>query len=140
MTTRQSADPDGRDAITAQAVGEALAGRLYAVEAAIDGAMRESALLISMLPSARADLWLSAVTGQRIFEDSTASVQALAKARGHMVSTHNSLAALARRMGLDVLATGPINKPDDPALIDDVAGSPHTLETAQAVVGETNAA
>lgn len=98
---------------TAESVGEALANRLYAAENAIDSALTEAGALMSMLPSARTTLWLSAVTGQRIFDDAAASIQALAQARGHMVSAHNTLAALARRLGLEVLATGPVDKPED---------------------------
>lgn len=113
MTSRDTNVPCARDPLTAQSVGEQLASRLYAAEAAIDNALKEAGMLISMLPSARADLWLSAVTGQRVFDEAAASIQALAQARGHMVSAHNTLAAIARRLGLDVLATGPVDKPED---------------------------
>jgi len=98
---------------TRHAVGEALAGRLFAAEAAIDLALAETASLMAMLPTARSDLYLSAVTGQRAFVGAAASINALTLARSHIVDTHNNLAAVARRLGLDTLAVGPIDKPED---------------------------
>lgn len=91
-----------------------VAGRLYAAEAAIDAALSATATLAALLPAARADAYLSAVTGQRAFDGTAASIGALAAARSHLVDTHNTLAALARRMGLDTVAMGPMDKPYDP--------------------------
>lgn len=99
--------------MTRQAIGETLAARLYAAESAIDRAMAETAALAAALPAARADAYLSAVTGQRAFSGAAAAIAALADARGHLVQTHNTLAALARRLGLDALASGPVDKPGD---------------------------
>ena len=96
--------------MTRQAIGEALAARLYTAEAAIDRAMAESAALAAALPGARADAYLSAVTGQRAFSGAAATISALAEARGHLVQTHNTLTALARKLGLETLASGPIDK------------------------------
>lgn len=94
-------------------VGEDLAARLYAAEAAIDQALIETATLAAALPAARADAWLSVVTGQRAFEGAAATVGALAQARAHIVQTHNTLTALARKLGLEALAVGPLDKPGD---------------------------
>ena len=47
--------------MTRQSIGEALATRLYAAEAAIDRALAETAALAAALPGARADAYLSAV-------------------------------------------------------------------------------
>ena len=96
-----------------QSIGEALAARLYAAEAAIDQAMAEAAMLAAALPTARAEAWLSAVSGQQAFSGAAATVCALAEARGHLVQTHNTLAALARKLGLEALAVGPVDKPGD---------------------------
>lgn len=96
-----------------QSIGEALAARLFAAETAIDLAMTETATLASVLPAARADAYLSAVTGQRAFDGAAASISALAAARSHLVQTHNTLAALARKLGLETLAIGPLDKPED---------------------------
>ncbi len=94
-------------------VGEALAVRLYAAESAIDQALIETATLAAALPAARADAWLSAVTGQRAFAGTAATISALADARAHIVETHNTLTAIARKLGLDTLAVGPMDKPGD---------------------------
>lgn len=96
-----------------QSVGEALAARLYSAESAIDQALIESATLAAALPAARADAWLSAVTGQGAFEGSAAVIGALAEARAHMVRTHTALSAVARRLGMEALAVGPLDKPGD---------------------------
>ena len=96
-----------------QSIGEALAARLYTAEAAIDKALAETAALAAALPGGRADAWLSAVTGQRAFSGAAGAVSALAEARGHLVQTHNTLAAVARRLGLETLAVGPVDKPGD---------------------------
>lgn len=96
-----------------ETVGEALAARLYAAEAAIDAALFETASLAAMLPGARAEAFLSAVTGQKVFEGAAAGIGALTEARAHIVDAHNALAALARKLGLDVLALGPVDKPED---------------------------
>ena len=100
-----------------ETVGEALSARLHAAEAAIDAALSETAQLAAMLPAARAQAYLSAVTGQKAFDGAAASISALAQARSHMVDTHNTLAALARRMRLDTVAVGPLDKPEDPVPI-----------------------
>ncbi len=94
-------------------VGEALAARLYAAESAIDQALIETATLAAALPAARAGAWLSAVTGQRAFAGTAGAISALAKARAHIVQTHNTLTALARKLGLETLAVGPLDKPGD---------------------------
>lgn len=99
--------------MTRQAIGETLATRLYAAESAIDHAMAETAAFAAALPEARADARLSTVTGQRAFSGAAATIGALADARGHLVQTHQTLAALARKLGLHALAGGPLDKPGD---------------------------
>ncbi len=99
--------------MTRLAVGEALAARLYAAETAIDQALIETATLAAALPAARAEAWLSAVTGQRAFSGTAATISALADARAHIIQTHNTLTALARKLGLETLAVGPVDKPGD---------------------------
>ena len=99
--------------MTRLSVGEALAARLYAAESAIDQALIETATLAAALPAARAEAWLSAVTGQRAFAGAAATISALSDARAHIVQTHNTLTALARKLGLNSLAVGPVDKPGD---------------------------
>ncbi|GAA0626369.1 hypothetical protein GCM10009422_23990 [Brevundimonas kwangchunensis] len=96
-----------------QTIGEALAARLYAAESAIDQALSHAAGLVAALPGARADAFLSAVAGQAVFDGAAASVQSLTDVRAHLVRTHTALAALARKLGLEPLAVGPIDKPGD---------------------------
>ena len=96
-----------------QTVGEAMAARLFAAESAIDAALAEAASLVALLPAARAEAYLSIVTGQRAFESAAAAVSALTQARAQMVATHNTLSALARKLGLETLAVGPLDKPED---------------------------
>ncbi len=99
--------------MTRQTVGETLAARLYAAEAAIDAALFETASFATMLPQARAEAMLSATAGQAVFEGAAASISALTEARARIVDSHNALAVLARKLGLDVLAVGPVDKPED---------------------------
>ncbi|MBB5661468.1 hypothetical protein [Brevundimonas halotolerans] len=99
--------------MTRSDAGQALAHRLYAAESAIDAALIHTARLAAYLPEARAEAYLSAVTGQKAFEDTAQSVVALSEARGHIVRTHGRLAALARSLGLEALAVGPVDKPED---------------------------
>jgi hypothetical protein len=96
-----------------QSIGERLAARLYAAETAIDVALMETATLAAMLPTARAEARLSAVTGQRAFDGVAGAISALSAARSQMGQTHAALAALARKLGLDALAVGPVDKPGD---------------------------
>lgn len=94
-------------------IGESLAQRLFVAESAVDRALTDAATLAAALPGARAEAALAATTGQPAFEQVAASIAALAQARGHLVDAHRSLGALARRLGLDVLAAGPLDKPGD---------------------------
>jgi hypothetical protein len=99
--------------MTVQTVGESISIRLFSAELAIDAALAETAALIALLPGARAEACLSAVVGQRAFDGAAAAVGALTQARSHLVATHNTLSALARKLGLETLAIGPLDKPED---------------------------
>lgn len=96
-----------------QLIGQDLAARLYALEKAIDAALSEAAELTAALPRARAQSYLSVVTGQKAFDEMAGTIVALTSARAHTVHTHQALAALARKLGLDDLAIGPLDKPED---------------------------
>lgn len=99
--------------MTHQTISEAVAARLHSAEAAIDTALAETAQLAALLPVARSEAYVSAVTGQKAFDGAAASIGALAEARARIVDTHNALAAVARKMGLDTLAVGILDKPED---------------------------
>ena len=120
-----------------ETVGESLAIRLFAAESAIDLALTETASLAAMLPAARAQAYLSAVTGQKAFDGAAASIGALASARSHLVDTHNTLAALARRLGLETLAVGPVDKPDDGPPVGDGGSSGGRNGQFSSLVNET---
>ncbi len=96
-----------------ECISQTVAARLHSAEAAIDAALIETAQLAALLPAARAQAYLSAVSGQKAFDGAAASIGALAEARSHIVDTHNALAALARKMGLDAVAVGILDKPED---------------------------
>ena len=96
-----------------QSIGEQIAARLYCAETAIDRALVETANLAAQLPTARADAYLSATTGQKAFDGVAGAISALTIARQNMIQTHATLGALARSMGLDTLAVGPLDKPGD---------------------------
>lgn len=99
--------------MTRQRIGEALAGRLYAAELAIDQALAEIAALTATLPAARVEARISATCGQGAFEGVVAALTALVEARGHLGQTHRTLGAVARSLGLAALAAGPVDKPGD---------------------------
>lgn len=95
------------------AVGVALSLRLHTAEAAIDAALAETARLMVLLPTARDRARLAATTGGKAFDGTAAAIGALTAARSHLGETHATLAALARRLGLDDLAVGVLDKPED---------------------------
>ncbi|MFN4296029.1 MAG: hypothetical protein ACK4FB_04245 [Brevundimonas sp.] len=97
----------------AELVGRDLSRRLHAAEAALDHALIEVATLAAALPEARMRAGVSGATGQAAFEDLAACLSALTQARGRLGGGHRTLAALARRMGLETLAAGPMDKPED---------------------------
>ncbi|HEV2081131.1 MAG TPA: hypothetical protein VGR32_01630 [Brevundimonas sp.] len=99
--------------MTRRTVGESLAQRLYAAETAVDAALIAAAGLAAELPAARSGALLSAVTGQRAFDGAAGAVSALVQARAQLVQTHGVLAAVARKLKLDDLAVGPVDKPED---------------------------
>ncbi len=99
--------------MTRESIGHDLAAKLYAAESAIDKALAATATLAAALPTARSQAYLSAATGHAAFEGAASSLAALTDARGHLIVTHNTLAALARKLGLDALAIGPVDKPED---------------------------
>ena len=59
-----------------QSIGEQIAARLYCAETAIDRALVETANLAAYLPTARADSYLSATTGQKAFDGVAGAISA----------------------------------------------------------------
>ena len=94
-------------------VSDALAARLEAAEQAIDRALIETAALMAALPQSRNDAYLLALAGQKAFEGVAAGVVALTEARRGVVQAHRVLGDLARRLGVETTAVGPVDKPAD---------------------------
>lgn len=103
-------------------IGRDLSRRLHCAEAAVDQALAEIAALAAALPEARLKASLSATTAQPAFDGLAASLSALTEARGHLGGAHRTLAALARRLGLRTVATGPMDKPEDRPPMDGSGG------------------
>ena len=99
--------------MTRQSIGEQIAPLLYAAETATDLALAQTAGLSAHLPGACAKAYLSANAGQKAFDSAAGSNSALAPPSAHMVQTHKTLPTLARALGLDTLAIGPVDNPND---------------------------
>ncbi|MFN3814739.1 hypothetical protein [Brevundimonas sp.] len=97
----------------AEAVGQDLSRKIHAAEMALDHALIDVATLAAALPEARMRAGVSGLTGQAAFDDLAACMMALTQARARLGGGHRTLAALARRMGLETLAAGPMDKPED---------------------------
>lgn len=108
-----SLPPNEADRHGRQRIGQHLAERLWSAEQAVDAALGEAAALMALLPRARREAALAATVAQPAFSAAADSVAALARARGDLVEAHRTLAALARKLGLDALAAGPMDKPKD---------------------------
>lgn len=83
-----------------------VAAGLFAVEEAIDQALKRAAELNALMPGARTDANLSAVVGQDAFEGAAETFASLAKARHHIVQTHHRLEETKNRIGLRTHAMG----------------------------------
>jgi hypothetical protein len=73
-------------------VVETVANHLFATENAIDAAIKEAAGLAGYLPTARAEVGVSAAVGQPAIEQVIATMAKLSEARRSIVEAHQSLA------------------------------------------------
>jgi hypothetical protein len=85
---------------------EAVAAKLFAVEAAIDAAIGMAAELGTVMVEARTKAKLSALMGQDALEHATGSLARLVEARCKIVETHSALDHLKSELGLRTLAFG----------------------------------
>ena len=85
---------------------EKIAAGLFALEKAIDLALTRSAELNAIMPAARTEANLSAVVGQEAFDGAVDTFAALARARRHIVETHQRLDATKTQVGLRTVAIG----------------------------------
>lgn len=91
-----------------------VAATLFRAELAVDAALRRTAALAGALPAARRRGRIAATVGQPAIDGAAEAVVALTRARAALVAAHEDLAAVHRRLGLGVFASGPIHdKPDE---------------------------
>jgi hypothetical protein len=81
-------------------------------ETAVDQAYSALAGFAASLPEFQTNARLSAVYGHELFDMLTRAQSKIVEARGEVVQAHNRLAALQRKLRIDVVATGPVDKPD----------------------------
>lgn len=105
-----------------------VAAQLFAAEDAIDEALKQTADLMSIMPSARRQMHTSAGLGQEAIERALEALSMLGEARRRLVATHTALAKTQRRIGLDTVNFGAfIDKPRaNPA----IAANPQPVATA----------
>lgn len=96
-------------------VAKSVAARLFEVEDAIDGSLKQASRLIVDMVDARRDLRLAAVVGQAAFDRTAATISALAQARGEIVGAHDALAETRDQMGMRTVGLGALDKPDPPS-------------------------
>ncbi len=81
-------------------------------ENAVDAAYRALGEFSMQLPELQKAAGLSPVYGHEVFGMISRSQAAIVAARGDLVEAHNRFSAIQRKLGIEVVATGPINKPD----------------------------
>lgn len=89
-----------------QHAAQKVADRLFAVENAIDDAVRCAAQLNATMPEARTDAKLSAVIGQDALDQAAEAFALLVQARRAMVETHHKLEETRIRIGLREVNVG----------------------------------
>jgi hypothetical protein len=89
-----------------QQAAQKVADRLFAVENAIDAAVRSAAELTAAMPEARTDARLSAVIGQEALDQAAEAFALLVQARRAMVATHHKLEETRIRIGLREVNVG----------------------------------
>jgi hypothetical protein len=85
---------------------QSVADHLFAAEAALDEAIRCTAVLAGALPVARLDAKISAVVGQDAFAGVSRTMTVLTDARGELLRTHDALDEAKNRVGLRHIAFG----------------------------------
>lgn len=99
--------------MTLQAIAETLAAQLDAAEQAVDRALIETAALNALTPQARLDAGVPAALGQAVFEEAAAALAAVTEARTRLARAHAAISAVAKEVGVETVAVGPVDKPDD---------------------------
>ena len=97
-----------------QQAAQKVADRLFAVENAIDAAVRCAAELNAVMPEARSDAKLSAVVGQEALDQAAEAFALLVQARRAMVETHHRLEETRIRIGLREVNVGDTIPKEEP--------------------------
>ncbi len=95
-------------------VAQRVATKLFSTEKAVDAAMVEAAELLAGMIEARAQLKVSAITGDAAQAKLVDAIAALSAARSAVVEMHRELAETKLRVGIRTKLIGVEDKPDDP--------------------------
>ena len=87
-------------------VAKKVAAKLFATEAAVDGALAEAAELMSVMITARKDVNASLVFADDVQVKLMDAMKALSEARTAMVGVHNELAEAQLRLGIRTKLSG----------------------------------
>lgn len=93
-------------------VAQRVATKLFSTEKAVDAAMVEAAQLLAGMIEARAELKISAITGDAAQAKLTQAIAALSQARSAIVETHGELAEAKLRVGIRTKLIGVEDKPE----------------------------
>lgn len=96
-------------------VAQRVATKLFSTEKAVDAAMVEAAELLAGMVEARAQLKVSAMTGDAAQAKLVEAISALGEARTAVVEMHRELAEVKLRVGIRTTLIGVEDKPDEPA-------------------------
>ena len=91
--------------------GARVARQLFSAEDAIDRTLGETAKLITTMCEARIASRLPAAAGQRVIGGAAEALAALARARRHVLDTHEDLARLGDEYGFATVDAGALHKP-----------------------------
>lgn len=81
-------------------VAQKVANKLFATEAAVDGALKEAAELMTVMLTARQDIQVSTVFADESQVKLMAAMKALSDARSAMVGVHHELNEAQLRLGV----------------------------------------
>lgn len=99
--------------MTREQLAHSVGRRLIEAEATLDRALAAAAELAAILPTARERAGLSAVVGQKVFDQVGQTLSQIVAARASLVATHRALDAVGRSLGFDDPAIGPLDKPEE---------------------------
>ena len=93
-------------------VAQRVATKLFSTEKAVDAAMVEAAELLAGMVEARAQLKVSAITGDAAQAKLVEAISALGEARSAVVEMHRELAEVKLRVGIRTKLIGVEDKPE----------------------------